>query len=792
MKRGQLTVVTHKHNSNKTKTWALIALMIATWGVVSCSTSRHVPQGEYLLDNVSIRIIDKENQNAEVSTYDLVNYLRQTENHKVLGGLKLQLAFYNISGQDSTKWFNKWVQRVGTPPVIYDSTLTTASVNQLSRALINKGYMNNSVTSRVVKDEKKRKAKVSYDIKLNEPYYVRSITYNIPNDTLRELILADTTIFPIKQNSTFDHNKLNSERELITERLRENGYFAFNKEYITFVADTAAHSRAVDLTLNTMPPRGLARMPQYQRHRPFYVRNVTFVTDYDPVTMQDNHYTGDTTSYHGYRFIMNPNDHYMRCRPLEECCYITPGGLYNAADVNKTYQALGRLGIVKFISITTQPVGEIDNKLYLDTYILLSRDKSQSFTFSVEGTNSEGDLGFGVGADYQHRNLLGGSELLNVKFKTSYESLSGNLNGLINNNYSEYAAEAGITYPKFKAPFLSKSFKQRIQASTEVAVNFNYQARPEYTRIMAGTGWKYLWSEQQNRTRHTLNLLDLNYVYLPKSRSNFLDSINNPLLRYSYEDHLIMRMGYSYYHTNKVDISPLRPLQQQNIYTVRASGEIAGNLLYGLSKLSHQHRNNGDAYKVFGISYSQYFKLEGDYSFTHNFSSRNSLALHAGLGVIVPYANSRVAPFEKRFYAGGANGVRGWGVRTLGPGSFNASNSQNSFIYQCGDIKLALNAEFRSKLFWVIESALFVDAGNIWTIRDYPDQPNGVFRLNKFYEQVALAYGLGLRMNFTYFLVRLDMGMKAYNPASKQDHWPLLSPSFKRDAEFHFSVGYPF
>ena len=226
--------------------------MIATWGVVSCSTSRHVPQGEYLLDNVSIRIIDKENQNAEVSTYDLVNYLRQTENHKVLGGLKLQLAFYNISGQDSTKWFNKWVQRVGTPPVIYDSTLTTASVNQLSRALINKGYMNNSVTSRVVKDEKKRKAKVSYDIKLNEPYYVRSITYNIPNDTLRELILADTTIFPIKQNSTFDHNKLNSERELITERLRENGYFAFNKEYITFVADTAAHSRAVDLTLNTI------------------------------------------------------------------------------------------------------------------------------------------------------------------------------------------------------------------------------------------------------------------------------------------------------------------------------------------------------------------------------------------------------------------------------------------------------------------------------------------------------------------------------------------------------------
>ena len=758
----------------------------------SCSSTKHVAPGEYLLDDVSIHILDRENQNGDVSTYNLVNYLRQTENHKVLGGLKLQLALYNISGKDSSKWFNKWVQRVGTPPVIYDSTLTAASVSQLSRALINKGYMNNSVTSQVDKNANKRKVKVTYNIRLNQPYYIRSITYNIPNDTLKQLILADTTLLPIRQNSTFDYNKLDAEREIITQRLRDNGYYAFNKEYITFIADTAAHSRAVDLTLNTRQPRGLVKMPDYKRHRQFYVRNVTFVTDYDPVAMQDNHYYGDTTSYHGYRFIMNPDDHYLYRRALEECCYITPGSLYNVSDVNKTYQALGRLGIVKFININTQLVGEIDDKMLIDAFVLLTRDKSQSITLSVEGTNSEGDLGFGVGVNYQHRNLFHGSEILNVKFKTSYESISGNLNGLINDNYSEYLGEVGITYPKFKAPFLKKSFKQSIQASTEFFTNFNYQARPEYTRIIAGAGWKYLWSKEQNRTRHSFNLIDLNYVYLPSSQSNFLDSINNPLLRYSYEDHFIMRMGYSFYHTNKQEISPLTPMQQQNIYTVRASGEMAGNLLYGISRLTRQHRNENDAYKVFGIRYAQYLKLEGDYSFTHNFSLRNSLALHAGLGVIVPYGNSSVAPFEKRFYAGGANGVRGWGVRTLGPGSFNASNSQNSFIYQCGDIRLGLNAEFRSKLFWLIESAVFLDAGNIWTIMDYPDQPGGVFSWNKFFEQIALSYGLGLRMNFTYFLVRLDMGMKAHNPASGQEHWPLLKPNFKRDAEFHFSVGYPF
>ena len=151
-----------------------------------------------------------------------------------------------------------------------------------------------------------------------------------------------------------------------------------------------------------------------------------------------------------------------------------------------------------------------------------------------------------------------------------------------------------------------------------------------------------------------------------------------------------------------------------------------------------------------------------------------------------------VLPFEKRYYAGGANGVRGWGVRTLGPGCFNASKSQSSFIYQCGDIRLDMNLEYRAKLFWVIELGLFIDAGNIWTIRDYEDQAGGVFKFNKFYEQIALAYGLGIRLDFNYFLLRLDMGMKAHNPATGQEPWPLVHPRFSRDSEFHFSVGYPF
>lgn len=765
---------------------ALIAALV----IGACSSTKHVPDGKLLLDKTKINILDKDNING-VTSQELVNYLRQTENHKVLGGFKLQLAIYNLSGKDSTKWFNRWIRRVGSPPVIYDSTLTMASVNQLQRALINKGFLKNEVTSDVKLLPEKKKAQVTYNVTLNEPYTIRSIKYDIPSDSLRGIILGDTTNFPIKAQSLLDHNKLDAERELIVQRMRNNGYYAFNKSYITFLADTAAGSREVDLTLTLSDAiQELPHIPKTDTHRQFYVRNVVFVTNYDAVTMQNGFY-GDTVTYNGITMLYG-EDKYIDKQVLYESCFIRPNQLYNASDVDRTYKALGRLGIIKFINIDMRPFMDVAGDLWVDAYILLNRDKSQTISFSLEGTNSEGDLGFGIGADYQHRNIFKGSEVLNVKFKASYESLSGDLSGLINDNYSEYSGDVGITFPKFKMPFLRESFKRRIQASTEFMTSFNYQERPEYTRIIAGAGWKYIWSERNNQMRHTFNLIDISYIFLPKSKINFLDSITNPLLRYSYENHLIMRMGYTFYKTNKQLANPLTTVFQDNIYTIRASAETAGNVLYGISHLIGQKREADDSYKVFGTRYSQYIKLDGDFALTHYINQRSSIALHAGFGIAVPYGNSTVLPFEKRFYSGGANSVRGWGVRTLGPGSFDGKKSQNSFIYQCGDIRLDLNIEYRCKLFWVLELGAFIDCGNVWTIREYENQPGGVFKFNKFYEQLALSYGLGLRMDFTYFLMRFDMGMKAHNPASGQEHWPLFSPNFKRDAEFHFSIGYPF
>ena len=768
----------------------MAAVVMVLVGLFSCSSTKHVPQGKLLLDKVKINVTDP---HRDVETNQLANYLRQNANHRVLGGLKLQLAFYNISGKDSTKWFNRWIQRVGTPPVIYDSTLTEASAEQLHTALSNRGFMNNTVTYRVDADSVKRKASVNYDITLGEPYYIRSIDYDIPDESLREIILADTSRFNVHSGDLLNFNHLDEWRQGITENLRNHGYYAFNKEYITFIADTAADSRAVDLTLNSRDPYRNDHMPYYTEHEPFYVRDVVYVTDYDPVAMHDGLWGADTVTMSSGVKVIEGSERYLRPDVLDECNHIEPGQLYNAEAITRTYRALGRLNILKQINIDVRPLGKVDGVLMVDTYVLLQPDKSQTVSVSLEGTNSEGDLGFGVGLDYEHRNIFKGAEVLSAKAKVSYESISGNLGGLINNNYSEYSTELGIRFPKFMAPFLKRSFKRKIQASTVFAVNFDYQARPEYTRIIAGGAWRYQWSERSRRLAHTLTLVDLSVISVPKFNDEFFDRITNPLLRYSYQDHLIMRMGYNFYRTNKAEMNVLQMGRfQRDVFTIRANAEMAGNVLYGLSHLTKQKADADGSYKALGIRYSQYFKADADYSMTHYFDNRQSIAFHVGAGVAVPYGNSDVLPFEKRFYSGGANSVRGWGVRTLGPGSYDSNNSLSNFIYQCGDIRFDVNLEYRAKLFWVVELGLFLDAGNIWTIKDYEDQPGGVFKFNKFYEQIAAAYGAGIRLDFKYFLVRVDMGMKAHNPASGQEHWPLLHPRFKRDSEFHFSVGYPF
>ena len=782
-------------------------LSIVTTAIIiilaACSATKHVPDGEYLLDRVSVDVTDRN----DVSETELYNFLRQTPNHKVLGFAKLQLATYSLSGRDSTRWYNRWLRRVGQAPVIYDPDLTEASCRQLQLALVNSGYLDARVVADTVRHDGRKRIDVRYRIVAGEPHRIAAMNYNIADRAVRRIVTGDTADAIVKTGMLLDRNALDEERGRITRLLRNAGYYDFNREYINYTADTIAGSRLVGLTLNLHTPSerpgghtALASLADSLglsgvRHHRYDVRNVTFVLANQSDTVGPGA-VRDTVTYNGVKFVYG-SDRYIRPKVLDEMCYIVAGKPYSAAAVERTYEALGRLSIIRYINIDMRPVGADGDVGLLDATIYLARNKKMTASVELEGTNSEGDLGFGLGLTYQHRNLNHGSELLTTKLRGSYESLSGNFDGLINNRYTEFAGEVGITLPRFECPFLSKSFKQRRLASTEFTFSANYQERPEYTRIILGTAWKWKWQQQRADylRRQTYDLIDINYVRLPRSTINFIDEIapSNPLLRYSYEDHFIMRMGYTYSRTNRrLPSATLNALAvQPHVTSLRLSVEMAGNLLYGISNMIGQKKSSG-VYKIFGIQYAQYVKGEADFTYTRNFNTRNSLAMHVGAGIAYPYGNSSMVPFEKRFYAGGANGVRGWGVRTLGPGAYDAKNSVTDFINQCGDIRLDLSIEYRAKLFWVLEGALFVDAGNIWTIKDYPNQPGGQFKFDKFYKQIAAAYGLGLRMDFTYFLLRLDLGFKAYNPAMNQERWPIIHPRWGRDANFHFAVGYPF
>lgn len=769
----------------------VLLLLLVTAG---CSSSRYVGKGSYLLDSVSISI------NDSTKTFDdqeMTTYLRQLPNHKMLWSTKFRLGVYNMSGSDTTKWWNRWIRKLGEPPVIFDSTLTLLGKDQLLKAMENKGFLESQVNIDIKKDEKNRKLKLNYSLLPGKPHIINSINYVVTDSTLSEIVLKDSNKFVVKEGDFLDRTLLEKQRELITQSLRNKGYYEFVKENITFNADTTSGSYLVDLTMTLNPSRKSLKREGRDNHVVFRIAKIYVVTDFDPAKDENLRKISakDTIDYRGLTIYFGEN-RYLRPSVVYDNCFLRSGNIYRQSDVEKTYQAFSRLNILKFTNIRFIDAGNLLGEKLLDAYILLTPGKSQSISMEIEGTNSEGDLGIAASATYTHRNIGKGSETLTTKIRGAYESLSGNLEGLLNDRYMEYSVDMALNFPKFKAPFLSENFKKRTNATTELNMAITYQERPEYTRVISNIGWSYKWTHTRSHNRYIFTPIDINYVYLPQSTYNFIDEIapDNPLLRYSYEDHFIMRAGLSFYRSNKKESQWSTGIYtQRDIYTIRANLETAGNLLYIISNMfDHHRRENNQPYRIFGIHYSQYIKFNSDFSYIHSIDARNSMAFHMGLGIAYPYGNSTILPFEKRFYGGGANGVRGWDVRTLGPGRYPGTNSVSDFINQCGDIRLDMSAEYRAKLIWVLELGVFIDAGNIWTVHNYSNQPGGLFRFKTFYKELAAAYGIGLRMDFNYFLLRFDLGMKAHNPAMGQIAWPLIHPKWGRDRSFHFSIGYPF
>jgi len=745
----------------------------------ACSVDNYVPEGKYYLNNV--KVVSSDDQ--VLKKYALKGYVQQNTNRKIFG-LRLPLHIYTLSGRDSTKWSTRFISKLGEAPFYYDSVKSARTIQDIKTTLANAGYRQNSIEES--KRIKGKSINVTYYVTPGPRYYIKSITRNVIDDNIKSIICGtDTASSLLHPHDPFDANLIAEERSRISKLLRDMGYYKFTKDDIRFIADTIKGSTSVDLTLSIgWHIENSSAQPE--PHRQYRIGDIIFYVD----ASTDNA-NNDSLSRKGYDFKYKSK---MSFRPdfLVSNTHLVEGALYNDNQFRSTFNGFNRLSAVSYANIYLEERAGTD---LLDTRIVVNKSKPYSIGADLEATNSAGDLGAALSTSLQHNNIFKGAETFTFKLRGAYEAITG-LEGYQGHNYYELGAETRITFPAFLMPFVHQNWASQRNTTSEISLQYNMQNRPEFRRHVFTAAWRYRWSTNNQRFQHRFDLLEINYVYMPwisqTFREQYLDSIGktNAILKYNYENLLITKLGYTYTYNS---LGTREQTFGKNAFTLKFNIETSGNLLYGITNAISGPKNKNNQFIFLGIAYAQYVKGDFDYAKSIKIDNNQSVALHAAFGIAYPYGNSLVLPFEKRYFAGGANSVRGWSVRSLGPGSYNGADKGINFINQSGDIKLDLSIEYRANLFWKLSGAAFIDAGNIWTIRKYEDQPGGEFRFDKFYEQIAMAYGIGIRANFGFFMLRVDGGMKAINPAyTGRDRYPIISPSFKRDFAFHFAVGMPF
>lgn len=765
--------------------------LTALFGLASCSVYKYVPEGQYLLDKVEVSSTDK--SFLDISKYR--NLSNQTPNTRWFGLFRFPLRIYSLSNPENTgKWFNSFLRNLGEPPVIYDQLMTETSCFDMKRSLMNSGFLNADVTISTTKG-RRPKTTVHYSLDPGKLFVVDSIRVSVSDSVIEKIVRDNSRHSLLVPGMNLDAGVLNDERNRIVDLVHQYGFYRFNRDYISFVADTAAGSNKVGLRMLIAPER-VDEDGTVHPHRQYHLSSIDYTISDRNGNVPDVSADAVTDSCDGFRLIHSGKEGYPLLRPkvIDIHSFLREGMLYNSDSISKTYSSLSRLGILRYSNIRLEDVQGSDDKLKAN--VLLMSIPKHSFSFEMEGTNTAGDLGAAASMSFTDRNLFRGSEQLTLKLRGAYESIT-NLPGYSGDTYLEYGLEANLVFPEFLIPFMSQELQRRSQATTHFSAKINSQIRPEFQKTIFSAGWSYKWSDRREKWQmtHQLDVSDLNYVVVPwisdVFRAEYLDKITSArsILRYSYEDLLITKLGYTFYYSS-ASVNSVSPFQ----YSVRVGLETSGNVLNLLSDPLEFEKNSDGQYKFLGVAFAQYFKH--DFSFTANWrlDRLNNLVAHIEWGVAIPYGNSSSLPFEKRYFSGGANSVRGWAVRGLGPGIYSGDDKTIDYIKQSGDIKLGANIEYRSKLFWKLNGAAFIDAGNVWTIRDYAEQPGGTFGFNSFYRQIAVSYGLGLRLDFGFLVLRFDGGLKAYNPAggSMYRKLPLIHPSFDRDFTLHIAVGYPF
>jgi len=764
----------------------ILVLMISILMFGSCRTTRFVPENEYLLNNIVVKVDDKNLKKEDIKTH-----IKQKENLKILGFMKFHLWVYNHS---SSKKTDDWLKKIGEAPVLYDEFQTQRSKDQLKIYLNNKGYYNAIIDDTLIYDNKVRKLDLIFDIKASQPYRIQNFTYLIKDPQLEDIILKDTVNRLLKPNDIFDLDDLNAERQRLTRFLNDRGYYKFNEQFIRFQADTNFYSLKVDLIANIDDALIDNLESEVVSHRKYKIREYHIFPTFKPVDLTGTQEGSnlDTLKKENYSIIYSGK---LKYKPelFSEINRLPDSLYYSTLNAEKTYRALNRIRQFKLINIGFEETGFFDQDTIplLDCRMQLSPMPRQNTSVDVEGTNSSGNLGVAANFNYQHRNIFRGAEVFDFQATIARERQQ--LDGYVFNT-QEYGFESSVTIPKFLGIHKMKQWFTFQIPETKFTTGFNYQSRPDYTRNITNLKFGYNWKTRNNHS-HTLNLADLNYVILYDLNEDFINSIEDLYIKSSFTDHLILAGNYTWiYNTQNIN-------KREDYKYYKVNFESSGNLLWLYSNIVNKDKtiaidtitNTESAYyEVLGIRFAQYLKGDFEYRYGHIVNGISSLVGRTFVGIGFPYGNFNVLPFEKKYFTGGANGIRAWQVRSLGPGTYNAPSGV--YPNQSADIKLEANLEYRFKLFWLMEGALFLDAGNIWAINSLDNREGALFKFNEFYKQIAVGTGTGLRFDFTYFIFRLDLGLKLRDPSLPEGK-RFIPGNYILNSEhlnLSFAIGYPF
>jgi outer membrane protein assembly factor BamA len=468
------------------------------------------------------------------------------------------------------------------------------------------------------------------------------------------------------------------------------------------------------------------------------------------------------------------------------------GDLFSNSNVESAFTGFNRLRQFRFVDIQFTPVPLVSDSNLLNCYVRLAPLNKQSTSFDIEGTNTSGNFGVAGNLTYLHRNLFRGAEVFQISLLGGIERMQLTKGDEPNYfNTTEFGVESSVI---MLGPGNWFNEFERFLPKTVITLGFNYQRRPEYTRTINNIKFGYDWKSAED-IRHIWNILDYNKVNVFDYDPQFIEGIQDLYIKSSFTDHLIFAMNYSWIYNNQ------RLSTVKDYSYIKFNVEASGNLLWAISEITNREKYQqtdtlgnitAEYYQLFNTRFAQYIKSDIEYSKSFEIDKYNSFVSRAFFGIGIPYGNFDVLPFEKKYFTGGANGIRAWPVRSLGPGTYKAAPDE--YPNQTADIKLEANMEYRFKLIAFIEGALFFDVGNIWAINEKDNRPGAQFYFNEFYKQIAVGTGAGLRFDMSYFILRLDLGMKMRDPSEPYHRGWIIGarPLNQSDFNLTFAIGYPF